>query len=192
MEPLSPNRCVLEYAKAPTVKVKFSSHGDAVELLARGDRFVQHRSLLVAIRRSAPVACVPQRETSDTRLIRPRISFCQFSHVEAEKRFLLRSHQCFDATENRVRPTKSPSASATRMKVRLAHNALFAGAGTRVIDQHAIQRSICSTWLSCREKTSLAQREVTSPMRVYRILTGGASRAIFLIGVKSQLAEFRG
>jgi len=83
-------RCVLKYTKAPTVKKKFSPHRDAVELLARGDRFVRHRSPLIAIRRPAPVACVPQRETSDTKLIRRRISFCRLSHVDAEKRFLLR------------------------------------------------------------------------------------------------------
>src|SRR5260370_40214707 len=62
--------------------MKFSSARDAVELLARRDRFVQHRSLLVAIRRPAPVVCVPQRETSDTRLIRRRISFCRVSHAQ--------------------------------------------------------------------------------------------------------------
>jgi hypothetical protein len=61
--------------------VKFSSHGDAVELLAREDRFVQHRSLLVAVRQPAPVARVSQRETSDIRLIRQGISFCWLSHA---------------------------------------------------------------------------------------------------------------
>jgi hypothetical protein len=42
-EPLGPNRCVLECTKASSVKMKFSPHRDAVELLARRDRFVEHR-----------------------------------------------------------------------------------------------------------------------------------------------------